>query len=158
MLFSWGNQEGGETVRLTEKQKRFVDYFIETGNASEAARKAGYSAKYAAQNTDKLLKNTNIATAIEARLKQLESERIADATEVLQFLTAAMRGEIREDVVVTEMICDGVSEARIMDKQLSAKDRVKAAELLGKRYGLQTDKMQIELTPIVIRGDDQLED
>lgn len=145
-------------MRLTEKQKRFVDYFIETGNASEAARKAGYSAKYAAQNTDKLLKNTNIATAIEARLKQLESERIADATEVLQFLTAAMRGEIREDVVVTEMICDGVSEARIMDKQLSAKDRVKAAELLGKRYGLQTDKMQIELTPIVIRGDDQLED
>lgn len=145
-------------MRLTEKQKRFVDYFIETGNASEAARKAGYSAKYAAQNTDKLLKNTNIATAIEARLKQLESERIADATEVLQFLTAAMRGEIREDVVVTEMICDGCSEARIMDKQLSAKDRVKAAELLGKRYGLQTDKMQIELTPIVIRGDDQLED
>jgi len=145
-------------VRLTEKQKRFVDYFIETGNASEAARKAGYSAKYAAQNTDKLLKNTNIATAIEARLKQLESERIADATEVLQFLTAAMRGEIREDVVVTEMICDGCSEARIMDKQLSAKDRVKAAELLGKRYGLQTDKLQIEMTPIVIRGDDQLED
>lgn len=138
--------------------KRFVDYFIETGNASEAARKAGYSAKYAAQNTDKLLKNTNIATAIEARLKQLESERIADATEVLQFLTAAMRGEIREDVVVTEMICDGCSEARIMDKQLSAKDRVKAAELLGKRYGLQTDKLQIEMTPIVIRGDDQLED
>ncbi len=145
-------------MRLTEKQKRFVDYFIETGNASEAARKAGYSAKYAAQNTDKLLKNTNIATAIEARLKQLESERIADATEVLQFLTAAMRGEIREDVVVTEMICDGCSEARIMDKQLSAKDRVKAAELLGKRYGLQTDKLQIEMTPIVIRGDDQLED
>lgn len=145
-------------MRLTEKQKRFVDYFIETGNASEAARKAGYSAKYAAQNTDKLLKNTNIATAIEARLKQLESERIADATEVLQFLTAAMRGEIREDVVVTEMICEGCSEARIMDKQLSAKDRVKAAELLGKRYGLQTDKLQIEMTPIVIRGDDQLED
>lgn len=145
-------------MRLTEKQNRFVDYYVETGNAAEAARKAGYSAKYAAQNTDKLLKNTNIATAIEARLKQLESERIADATEVLQFLTAAMRGEIREDVVVTEMICEGCSEARIMDKQLSAKDRVKAAELLGKRYGLQTDKLQIKMTPIVIRGDDQLED
>ena len=145
-------------MRLTEKQKRFVDYYVETGNASEAARKAGYSAKYAAQNTDKLLKNTNIATAIETRLKQLESDRIADATEVLQYLTAAMRGEVQEEVIVTEGMGEGCSEAKIMRKQLSAKDRIKAAELLGKRYGLQTDKMQIELTPIVIRGDDQLED
>jgi len=145
-------------VRLTEKQKRFVDYYVETGNAAEAAKRAGYSTKTAKQVGRENLTKPYLKSAIEVRLKQLESDRIADATEVLQFLTAAMRGEIREDVVVTEMICDGCSEARIMDKQLSAKDRVKAAELLGKRYGLQTDKLQIEMTPIVIRGDDQLED
>ena len=145
-------------MRLTEKQKRFVDYYVETGNAAEAAKRAGYSTKTAKQVGRENLTKPYLKSAIEVRLKQLESDRIADATEVLQLLNAAMRGEIREDVVVTEMICDGCSEARIMDKQLSAKDRVKAAELLGKRYGLQTDKLQIEMTPIVIRGDDQLED
>lgn len=143
---------------LTEKQRRFVDYYIETGNATEAAKRAGYKAETAYATGAENLRKPKIKTEIDSRLKQMESDRIADATEVLQYLTAAMRGEIQEEVVVTEGIGDGRSEAKIMKKQLSAKDQIKAAELLAKRYGLQTDKMQIELTPIVIRGDDQLED
>ena len=145
-------------MRLTEKQKRFVDYYVETGNAAEAAKRAGYSTKTAKQVGRENLTKPYLKSAIEARLKELESSRIADATEVLQYLTAAMRGEVQEEVIVTEGMGEGCSEAKIIKKQLSAKDRIKAAELLGKRYGLQTDKMQIELTPIVIRGDDQLED
>lgn len=143
---------------LTEKQKRFVDYYVETGNATEAAKRAGYSAKTAKQVGQENLTKPYLKAAIDARLKELASARIATAEEVLQYLTSAMRGEIQEEVIVTEGTGDGCSEAKIMTKQLSAKDQIKAAELLGKRYGLQTDKMQIELTPIVIRGDDQLED
>lgn len=143
---------------LTEKQKRFVDYYVETGNATEAAKRAGYSAKTAKQVGQENLTKPYLKAAIDARLKELSSARIATAEEVLQYLTSAMRGEIQEEVIVTEGTGEGCSEAKIMKKQLSAKDQIKAAALLGKRYGLQTDKMQIELTPIVIRGDDQLED
>lgn len=145
-------------MRLTEKQKRFVDYYVETGNATEAAKRAGYKEKNAYATGAENLRKPQIKDAIDARLKELASARIATAEEVLQYLTSAMRGEIQEEVIVTEGTGDGCSEAKIMTKQLSAKDQIKAAELLGKRYGLQTDKMQIELTPIVIRGDDQLED
>lgn len=126
---------------VTERQKRFVDFYIETGNATEAARKAGYKKPHV-QGTQNLAK-LSVKEAIDARLAEMESERIADATEVLEHLTAALRGEIKEQVIVTESIGDFMSEARIMEKQLSAKDRLKAAELLAKRYGLLVDKKEI---------------
>ena len=69
-----------------------------------------------------------------------------------------MRGEIQEEVIVVEGSGDGYSSARVMTKQISEKDRLKAAELLAKRYGILTDKVKLDVTPIVIRGDDQLED
>lgn len=131
-----------ESRKLTEKQKRFIDYYVELGNATEAAKKAGYS-----KNSAKQIGNENLTKLdyfIKERLKELEDKRIAKADEVLKHLTAAMRGEIYEEVVVTENTGDYESEARIVKKQLSAKERIKAAELLGKRYSLFTDKVDID--------------
>ncbi len=129
---------------LTEKQKRFVDYYIETGNATEAAKKAGYSEKTAFIIGHDNLRKPNIKTAIDARLKELESTRIADAKEVMQHLTAALRGEIEEEIPVVEGHGDGISEARIIKKQISAHDRLRAAELLMKRYGLSMSDIEQE--------------
>lgn len=131
-----------ENKKLTEKQKRFIDYYVQLGNATEAAKKAGYS-----KNSAKQIGNENLTKLdyfIKERLKELEDKRIAKADEVLKHLTAAMRGEIYEEVVVTENTGDYESEARIVKKQLSAKERIKAAELLGKRYSLFTDKVDID--------------
>lgn len=73
---------------LTEKQKRFIDFFIETGNASEAARRAGYSEKIANRIGTENLSKPVIKEAITVRLKALEDKRIAKADEVMQFLTS----------------------------------------------------------------------
>ncbi|MBS5080665.1 MAG: terminase small subunit [Clostridiales bacterium] len=113
-------------MKLTEKQLKFADYFLETGNATEAAIKAGYSEKYAGTNTDKLLKNTNVKEYIEERKKQLDTERIANQEEVLEYLTAVMRGNEKDQFGLDAALAD----------------RTKAAELLGKRYRLFTDKVE----------------
>jgi len=133
-------------VKLTPKQQRFCDYYIETGNATESYLKAGYKVKTdgaARANASRLLTNANVKSYINERLKELEDARIAKAEEVLKHLTAAMRGEIEEEVVVVVGIGEGESRARIVKKQISAKDRIKAAELLGKRYSLFTDRIDV---------------
>jgi len=102
--------------KLSEKQKRFIDYYVETGNATEAAKKAGYRGnnlnRIGSENLSKL------DGYIKERMKELENERIATADEVLRYLTGVMR-----------------------DITLEAKDRTKAAELLGKRHALFTEKI-----------------
>ena len=80
-------------MKLTEKQRRFVDYYVETGNASEAARRAGYAEKAAYRTGSENLRKPQVKAAIDARLKELEDKRIAKADEVMQFLTSALRGE-----------------------------------------------------------------
>lgn len=122
--------------KLTEKQKRFIDFYIETGNGAEAARCAGYSEKVARQSAGKILASPRIASAIASRLKEIEDKRIAKAKEVMEFLTSSMRGEIKEEAVVVEGVGDGCSAARIIEKQIGANDRIKAAVQLAKRYGL----------------------
>ena len=74
-------------------------------------------------------------------------------------LTASMRGEIKEEVIVVEGEGDGFSSARVVKKQIGLKDRIKAAELLGKRHRLFTDKVEVEGTvPVMIVGENELED
>lgn len=131
-------------MELTLKQKAFADYYIETGNAYQSAKKAGYSENYAKGNVVKLLENVSVKSYIDEQLKKIEDIRIAKAEEILIHLTQVMRGEIKEEVVVTEGTGEGCSDARIMEKQVSAKDRIKAAELLGKRYRLFTEKVELE--------------
>ena len=130
-------------MKLTEKQKRFCDYYIETGNATEAAIRAGYSQKTARFIGAENLTKPNIKKYIDDRLREIEDKRIAKAEEVLKYLTSVMRGEETEEVVVVEGTGEGASEARIIEKQVSARDRIKAAELLGKRYSLFTDRIYV---------------
>ena len=134
-------------MKLTVKQKAFADYYIELGNATESYIKAGYKAserKVAEVEGCKLLKNPKIDNYIKEKMKEIESNRIAKAEEVLAFLSASLRGEVLEEVVSTKSDGSGGIEPVILRKQLSAKDRIKAAELLGKRYALFTEKVDLE--------------
>ena len=140
-------------MKLTIKQQRFADEYIISGNATKAAIKAGYSEKYAATNTDKLLKNTNIKAYIDERLAELNDKAIAKQDEILKYLTSVMRGEAMSEIVVVEGEGDGVSSARRVNKLPDEKERLRAAELLGKRYGLFRDKVDMEITPVTILDD-----
>ena len=133
-------------MSLTEKQKAFCDYYIESLNATESYKRAYPSCKKdgtARTNSSKLLANANIKTYIEEKMEELQSKRIADATEVLEYLTKGMRQELEEEVVVTVNTGDYTSEPQIIKKKISIKDSNKCAELLGKRYGLCTEKLEI---------------
>lgn len=132
-------------MKLTEKQRRFVDYYVETGNASEAARRAGYAEKAAYRTGSENLRKPQVKAAIDARLKELEDKRIAKADEVLQFLTSTLRGEVKEERVVVEGTGDGRSDARIITVQVSARDRLEAAKSLLKRYPMQLDAKEQKL-------------
>lgn len=121
-------------MKLTERQRRFVEAFIETGNAAEAARRAGYSKKTAYSIGNENLKKPEIKYAIDRRMKEIEEGKTATPEEIIQFLSQSMRGEIVEEVVAVEGSGEGCSSAVIVKKQIGAKDRLKAAELLLKRY------------------------
>ena len=149
-------------MKLTEKQRRFVDYYVETGNKTEAAKKAGYSEKTAASIGDENLRKPAIKAAIDARLKELEDKRIAKADEVLQFLTSTLRGEVKEERVVVEGTGEGRSDARIITVQVSARDRLDAAKSLLKRYPMQLDakeqKLRLQKLEAEIRAAEQVDD
>ena len=125
--------------KLTLKQQRFADEYIISGNATQSAIEAGYSKNYANTNASKLLQNTTIKRYIDEQLEILKNERVADQQEVLEYLTSIVRGE------QTEQTLRGVGEGaqEIDNIDVSAKDRIKAAELLGKRYGIWTDKTEL---------------
>ena len=132
---------------MTEKQKRFCDFYIETGNAKEAAIRAGYSEKTAKQIGQENLTKPDLRAYIDERLAELKNERTADAQEVLEYLTAVMRGEYKEATLI------GVGEGAqaVVDIDVGAKDRLKAAELLGKRHALFTYKVDLQTGDIVIK-------
>ena len=133
-------------MKLNNNQIAFCDFYIELGNATEAYKRAYKGCKTqrtAEVNGNKLLSNTEVKKYIEEKMKEIESERIAKAEEVLAFLSASLRGEVLEEVIATETV-EGMVKPVILKKQLSAKDRIKAAELLGKRYALFTEKVDLE--------------
>lgn len=142
---------------MKDKYKRFADEYLIDLNAEAAAIRAGYSPRYARGNAHKLVANSCIKKYIEERMAEKESELIADQDEVLRYLTSVLRGKSRSSVVVVENIGDYCSEAREIEKAPDEKERLKAAELLGKRYGLYTDRMEqdvdMELTISVDYGD-----
>ena len=137
-------------MAMTEKQKKFCDYFIETGNATKAAIFAGYSEKTAKQIGQQNLTKLYLRFYIDKRLKQLEDERIADADEVMKFLTSVMRGEVKEPVA----ILDGDGYQKVVDLQPNVATRRAAAVDLGKRYALFTDKTEMTVTEVPVFLDD----
>lgn len=140
---------------MTPKQQKFCDEYLISGNATDAAIKAGYSPKTAKQTGSENLSKPDLKQYIDAELEKLHSAKIADAQEVLEYLTSIMRGEHTEQVL--KLVGDGIQS--VTDIDVAAKERIKAAELIGKRYALFSDKMDLGgAIPVIITGDDQLED
>lgn len=132
-------------MALTEKQKRFCDEYLVDLNATQAAIRAGYSPKGMNKRVTRMMANEGIQSYIKARMAEKEAELIADQDEVLKYLTSVLRGESQSTEIVVEGTGDGCSEARTIEKSPSEKDRLKAAELLGKRYGLYTEKIETDV-------------
>lgn len=130
---------------MKDRQRRFADEYLIDLNAEAAAVRAGYSPRYARGNAYKLVAKSGIKEYIEKRMAEKESELIADQNEGLRYLTAVMRGESTSEEIIVEGIGDGRSKARKLEKTPSEKDRLKAAELIGKRYGLFTDKIETDV-------------
>ncbi len=122
---------------MTPKQKRFCDEYLIDLNATQAAIRAGYSKKTAqAIGTENLTKPL-LKEYIENRMAEKESELIAGQDEVLQYLTAVMRGEDKEERLTTNTL----GEVETIETVVQG-NRLKAAEMLGKRYGLFTEKVE----------------
>lgn len=121
---------------MTARVKKFCDEYLVSGNATDAAKKAGYSQKTGYSQGQRLLKNAEVSEYLEKRMQELQSAKIASAEEVLQYITSVVRSENEE-----------------------TKDRLKASELLAKRYGMLTDRVNITgAIPVVICGEDDLQE
>ena len=137
---------------MTDKQRKFCDEYLIDCNATRAYRAAYPNVKKdssAAVCAAKLLKIANIKTYIDEQLEKISSEKVADAKEVMEYLTSVMRGESQSSVL--SLCGDGYQE--VIEKNPDEKERLKAAELLGKRYGLFKDNLAVEVEPVVIVND-----
>ena len=115
-------------TNLTDKQLLFATEYIKTANATQAALKAGYSENSARQQGSRLLSNANVSQYIQTHMEQKNKNTIATADEVLEYLTKVMNGE----------------EKDAFGLDASIADRTKAAELLGKRHMLFTEKVKLD--------------
>ena len=118
--------------KITIKQKKFADLYIESGNATQSYIDAGFKAttrEVAEANARKVLGKYSVSLYIKERMEELDNKKIASQTEVLQYLTGVMRGEIKDQ----------------FDLDASLQDRIKSVELLGKRYGTWVDKKNVDL-------------
>lgn len=105
------------------------------------------------------MKKPEIKKLIDEKLKELSDKKIADQQEVLAYLTSVLRGETQSEIVVVEGQGEGVSRAKPIQKAPDERERLKAAELLGKRMGLFKDKIDVTANvPVIISGGDDLED
>lgn len=146
-------------AKLTAKQQRFCDEYLIDLNATQAAIRAGYSKKTANRIGTENLSKLVIREYIENRMAEKEAALIANQDEVLKYLTSVLRGQSKSTEIVIEGLGDGSTKARKMEKEPSEKDKLKAAELLGKRYGLYTEKVEekvdMELNVTIDYGDEE---
>ena len=154
-------------MALNDKERCFAqEYIINKGNAYQAALKAGYSkhtAKHAYQWLEdnqlnptinrKLPFKVELKEYIEEQLKQIESEKIATAEEVMKYLTSVMRGESESEIVVVEGVGMGESRAKHIMKNPDEKERLKAADSLAKILGIQKEKIDMTMNQVVLVDD-----
>lgn len=135
-------------MKLTEKQKRFADEYIKSGNATQAAIKAGYSKKTAnrigAENLSKLV----IRDYIDERMRTIENNRIMTAKEAVEFLTSVVRGDVKETVVIGTAM--GAEE---VEKEPDVKTRISAAKEILKRYPDNDKVMEQQLRKLTAEAD-----
>ena len=140
-------------MALTPKQEKFCQEMAKLGNQRQAYKKAYNCEKMKDETIDnnayKLMQNNEIITRLKELGAETKNKNIADAKEIQEYLTRVMRGEEKEECVTVEGIGEGCSEARIIKKQVTPKDRTKAAETLAKMTGCFEVKLKIENTPII---------
>jgi len=134
---------------MTEKQRRFADELLRDPERNQTraymiAYPSVKKAETARANASRLLTNANVSAYIKQREDEMSSARIADAREIREYLTSVMRGESEAEVIVVESHDVGYTKARAMQKHPDEKERMKAAELLGKHLGLWAEKQQDE--------------
>lgn len=150
---------------MNARQKKFCDEYLIDCNATQAAIRAGYSRSTASnascwingegQGRTGSLFRPDMREYIDGQLEQIHSEKVADAQEVLEYLTSVMRGESVASVL--SLCGDGCQ--KVVEKPPDEKERLKAAQLIGKRYGLFKDNIDVGgVVPVVIFGCDLLED
>ena len=145
--------------KMTAKQQRFCDEYLIDLNATQAAIRAGYSAKTARVIGQENLTKPAIKEYIEQRMAEMEAKLVADSKEVMRYLTSVLRGQSQSEIVVIEGTGEGCSDARLMMKAPDENQRLKAAELLGKAHMIFTEKVQqevdMELNITVDYGDEE---
>lgn len=127
---------------MTEKQKIFADEYLIDLNATRAYKIAYPSTKkdsVAAQAGSRMLRNVKVKKYIDEKLQEIHDKKTADIKEVMEYLASVLRGESESEEIVVEGIGDGCSEARAMKKKPSEKDRLKAADLILKRFDRSDD-------------------
>lgn len=131
---------------MNARQKKFCDEYLIDCNATQAAIRAGYSPKTAKSIGNENLTKPDLKAYIDEQLELLHSKRTADAQEVLEYLTSVMRGKHTEQTL--QLVGDGVQT--ITDIDVSAKERLKAAELIGKRYGMFKDNINLGESKVIL--------
>ena len=161
--------------KLTAKQQRFCDEYLIDLNKTQAAIRAGYSKKTAYSIGQKHMKKPEILAYIEKRMAEKEAALIADQDEVMRYLTSVMRRELKEAIVVTLqnktekwVEVEGTGKLKkqttteetpaVVDIPAKLSDANKAAELIGKRYGIFKENVKLDVKPVVIGGGEDLED
>ena len=142
--------------KLNEKQKAFADYYIESLNATESYKKV-YECSYntARTNGARLLTNANIKKYIDEVMSAKDESRIASQDEILQILTDIARGITEEEVVQFSQLGEELRTTR----KPTIKDRMRASELLGKRYRMWVDKVEANVNQqVIFEGEELLED
>lgn len=124
---------------LNERQRRFVDEYILCGNATEACRRAGYTKQFANRQAYKLLTNPGIRAAIDEQLQAATTQKTLDQTRLLEFLSAVVLGEVKDEQLMTRLTGKGTSTIERHETRVSVRDRLKAAELLLKVNGAKSD-------------------
>ena len=133
---------------LTEKQFKFCMEYCKDFNGTQAAIRAGYSKDSAMEQASRLLRNVKVSSQLDLLLNRVKKNTIMDIQEIQERLTAIARGEVDEDVVVTENTGNFKSKAKIVQKKMAGKEQVKALELLGKANALfkENVKQDVSLT------------
>ncbi len=143
---------------MTPRQKKFCLEYASTGNATQSAISAGYKEKTAYSQGQRLLSIPSIQNMLEELAEEYSSSKIASAREVQEKLTAIIRGETLEEVIVIEGVGGGVTKAVKMTKRPSTKDIIRAIETLGKMQGLFNDGITLDVVIPVFSGENALED
>ena len=135
-------------MKLTEKQKRFADEYIKSGNATQAAIKAGYSKRTARTIAQQNLTKLDIKSYIDERMRTIENNRIMTAKEAVEFLTSVVRGDVKETVIIGTPM--GAEEVK---KEPDVKTRISAAKEILKRYPDNDKVMEQQLRKLTAEAD-----